>query len=60
MLVTYIFIVGARGGEFVRETALQAGRSRFRLQIVSLEFFFDNFRSHYGPEFNSASKGGRA
>ena len=32
-------IRGVRGGAFDRGTALQAGRSRFRFAISSLEFF---------------------
>ena len=36
---------------------LQIGRSLFRSQLVSLEFFIDvkSFRSHYGPGVDSAS-----
>jgi len=36
---------------------LQIGRSLVRSQMVSLEFFIDikSFRSHYGPEVDSAS-----
>ena len=36
---------------------LQIGRSLVRSQLVSLEFFIDikSFRSHYGPEVDSAS-----
>ena len=36
---------------------LQIGRSLVRFQLVSLEFFIDikSFRSHYGPEVDSAS-----
>ena len=33
--------MGARGGQVDFGTALQAGRSRVRFLIVSLEFFFD-------------------
>jgi hypothetical protein len=33
---------GARGGTVGWGTALQAGRSRVRFQMVSVEFFFDN------------------
>ena len=33
--------MGASGGEFGCDNALQAGRSRFRFPIVSLEFFTD-------------------
>jgi hypothetical protein len=36
---------------------LQIGKSLVRSQLVSLEFFIDikSFRSHYGPEVDSAS-----
>jgi len=36
---------------------LQIGRSLVQSQVVSLEFFIDikSFRSHYGPEVDSAS-----
>ena len=36
---------------------LQIGGSLVRSQLVSLEFFVDikSFRSHYGPEVDSAS-----
>ena len=33
---------GARGGAVGGDTALQAGRSRVRFPMVSLELFFDN------------------
>ena len=38
-------------------TVLQTGRSLFRSQLVSLEFFIDikSFRSHYSPGVGSAS-----
>jgi len=38
---TYIYIYGARGGAVGWGTALQAGRSRVRFPMVSLEFFID-------------------
>jgi len=34
-------LMGARGGAVGRGTALQAGRSRIRFPMVSLEFFID-------------------
>jgi len=34
--------IGARGGAVGSGTALQAGRSRVRLPMVSSEFFIDN------------------
>ena len=40
-LVTYYVIKGTRGGAVCWGTALQTGRSRIRLPIVSLEFFID-------------------
>jgi hypothetical protein len=33
--------IGVRGGAVGRGTSLQAGRSRFRFLIVSLEFFIE-------------------
>jgi hypothetical protein len=36
-----IFQIGARGGAVGWGTALQAGRSRVRFQIMSLGFFID-------------------
>ena len=46
----------ARGGAVGWGTALQAGRSRIRFPMVSLEFFIDIiFRLHYGPGVDSAS-----
>jgi len=47
------FITGAHGGAVGWGTALQAGRSRVRLPIVSLEFF----RPRYVPGVDSASNG---
>jgi len=41
---TFVFVrmhLGVRGGTVGRGTALQAGRSRFRFPMVSLEFFVD-------------------
>jgi len=39
-------------------TALQVRRSRFRLPMVSLEYFTDIFlQSHYGSGVDSASNG---
>jgi len=43
--------MGARGGTVACGTALQAGRSRVRLPMVSLE----SFRSPYGPGVDSTS-----
>ena len=34
-------LLGARGGAVGRGTAIQAGRSRVRFPMVSLEFFID-------------------
>ena len=46
-----------RGDRGSTDAVLQIGRSPVRFQMVSLEFFIDvkSFRSHYGPEFDSAS-----
>ena len=38
----YLCNLGARGGAVVWYTALQAGRSRVRFPVVSLEFFWHN------------------
>ena len=41
---------GARGGAVGSGTALQAGKSRVRFPMVSLDFFIDiSFQPHYGP-----------
>jgi len=40
LLLLYIYI-GARGGAVGCGTALQAGRSRVRFLVMSLEFFLD-------------------
>jgi hypothetical protein len=48
--------LGARGGAVVWGTALQAGRSRFRFLMVSLEFFIHVILpAHHGPGVDSAS-----
>ena len=47
----YITTMRARGGAVAWGTALQAGRSRVRLPMVSLK----SFRPHYGPGVDSAS-----
>jgi len=47
-------MTGGRGGAIGWGIALQAGKSRVRIPIVSLEFFIDTLRSHYGPWFDSA------
>ena len=46
---------GARGGAVGWDTALQAGRSRVRFPMVSLEFFFDIFPAALWPGVDSAS-----
>jgi hypothetical protein len=52
----YNTVRGARDGAVGWGTALQAGRSRVRFPIVSLEFFIDNrSRPNYGPRVDSAS-----
>jgi len=46
----------AAGGTVGWGTALQAGSSRVRFPMVSLEFFMDkSFRPHNGPGVDSAS-----
>jgi hypothetical protein len=37
----YYYFKGARGGTFGLDTALQAGSSRVRIPMVSLEVFID-------------------
>ena len=49
-----LFFLGPRGGAGGGR-ALQAGRSRVRFPMVSLEFFIDTIRPHYGPGADSAS-----
>jgi hypothetical protein len=47
---------GARGGAVGSGTALQAGKSRVRFPMVSLDFFIDiSFQPHYGPGVDWAS-----
>ena len=47
---------GVRGGAVGWGTALQAGRSRVRFPLVSLEFVIDIIlQPHYGPGVDSAS-----
>ena len=57
MFVAIVVICGARGGPVGWGTALQAGRSRVRFPMVSLEYFIDSFLPlpHYGPWVDSAS-----
>jgi hypothetical protein len=57
--VLIIHTFRTRGDAVGWDSALQAGRSRVRFPIVSFEFFIDInlFRPHYGPGFDSASKG---
>jgi hypothetical protein len=51
----YCTYLGHAVAQFFWGTALQAGRSRVRFPMVSLEFFIDLiFRSHYGPGVGSA------
>ena len=54
-----ITTVFRRGGSVGWGTALQAGRSRGRLPMVSLQFFWPHYGpgvdSHYGPGVDSAS-----
>ena len=47
----------ARGGALGWGTAIQAGRSRVRFPMVSLDFFSltQSFRPHYGPGVDAAS-----
>jgi len=46
---------GVRGGAVGWGTALQAGRSRVRFPLVSLEFVIDIIlQPHYGPGVDSA------
>jgi len=48
--------LGAHGGAVGGGTALQAGRSRVRFPMVSLEFFIDIILpAAYGPGVDSAS-----
>jgi hypothetical protein len=45
-----------RGGPVGWATVLQAGRSRFRFPMVSLDFSLtQSFRPHYGPGVDLAS-----
>ena len=46
---------GARGGAVGCGTALQAGGLHVRFLMVSLEFFINIIRPHYGPGVDSAS-----
>jgi len=56
-LYVYLYSVRVLGGD--RGAVLQIGRSLVRSQLVSLEIFIDvkSFRSHYGPEVDSACNG---
>ena len=50
------FFIKFLGGAFGSGTALQAGRSRVRFPMVSLEFSLtQSFRPHYGPGVDSMS-----
>ena len=42
IFICLFYSYGARGGAFGRGTTLQAGRSRVRFPMVSLEFFIDS------------------
>jgi hypothetical protein len=57
LFVAILVIHGARGGAVGCGTALQAGRSRFRFPMVSLEYFIDIFLPppHFGSGVYSTS-----